>query len=54
MMAIAAVREVTMRFRGHTALHNVSATFEENVITGLLGRNGAGKTTMMQLLAGHL
>ncbi|MEJ7772795.1 MAG: ABC transporter ATP-binding protein [Geodermatophilaceae bacterium] len=53
-MAIAAVREVTMRFRGHTALHNVSATFEENVITGLLGRNGAGKTTMMQLLAGHL
>ena len=54
MMAIAAVREVTMRFRGHTALHNVSATFEENVITGLLGLNGAGKTTMMQLLAGHL
>lgn len=51
---VAALQDVTMRFRGHTALDNVSVAFADNVITGLLGRNGAGKTTMMQLLAGHL
>lgn len=35
-------------------MDTVSAGFAENVITGLLGRNGAGRITMMQLLAGHL
>jgi len=54
MRPAAAVHDVTMRFREHNALDGVSVDFEENVITGLLGRNGAGKTTMMQLLAGHL
>ena len=51
--AAAAVRDVTMRFRGHTALDGVSTVIERDSITGLLGRNGAGKTTLMQLLTGH-
>ncbi|TKJ30744.1 ABC transporter ATP-binding protein [Blastococcus sp. CCUG 61487] len=51
--AAAAVSDVTMRFRGHTALDRVSTTIEADGITGLLGRNGAGKTTLMQLLTGH-
>lgn len=51
--AVASMHGVTMRFRGHTALDNVSVGVKENTITGLLGRNGAGKTTLMQLLAGH-
>jgi ABC-2 type transport system ATP-binding protein len=42
-----------MRFRGHTALEDVTTTVQADTITGLLGRNGAGKTTMMQLLTGH-
>jgi ABC-2 type transport system ATP-binding protein len=49
----ASFEAVTMRFRGHTALTDVSATIQADTITGLLGRNGAGKTTMLQLLAGH-
>src|SRR5918998_6490919 len=49
----AVVRDVTMRFRGHTALDDVSTVIERDSITGLLGRNGAGKTTLMQLLTGH-
>jgi ABC-2 type transport system ATP-binding protein len=53
MTAVATVRNVTMRFREHTALDGVTATFEQDSITGLLGRNGAGKTTLMQLLTGH-
>src|SRR3954447_9539123 len=53
MTAAASLSEVTMRFRGHTALTEVSTTIQADTITGLLGRNGAGKTTMMQLLTGH-
>ncbi|SOE00000.1 ABC transporter ATP-binding protein [Blastococcus haudaquaticus] len=49
----ATVRDVTMRFREHTALDSVTTSFEKDAITGLLGRNGAGKTTLMQLLTGH-
>ena len=53
MTAVATLDDVTMRFRGHTALDSVSTAIEENAITGLLGRNGAGKTTLMQLMTGH-
>jgi ABC-2 type transport system ATP-binding protein len=53
MTAVAEVRDVTMRFREHTALDGVSTVLERDTITGLLGRNGAGKTTLMQLLTGH-
>ena len=49
----AVLREVTMRYREHTALSEVSTVIERDAITGLLGRNGAGKTTLMQLLTGH-
>jgi ABC-2 type transport system ATP-binding protein len=51
--AAVSVQGVTMRFREHTALDDVSTVFEKDAITGLLGRNGAGKTTLMQLVAGH-
>ena len=53
MTAVATLESVTMRFRGHTALSDVTTAIETDTITGLLGRNGAGKTTMMQLLTGH-
>jgi ABC-2 type transport system ATP-binding protein len=51
--AAATLEGVTMRFRDHTAVDDVSAVIEQDSITGLLGRNGAGKTTLMQLLTGH-
>ncbi|WP_369132192.1 ABC transporter ATP-binding protein [Modestobacter sp. I12A-02662] len=53
MSAAATLDRVTMRFRGTTALADVSAVLQADTITGLLGRNGAGKTTLMQLLTGH-
>ncbi len=53
MTAAATLDGVTMRFRGHTALTDVTAEIQADTITGLLGRNGAGKTTIMQLLTGH-
>ncbi|WP_029430158.1 ABC transporter ATP-binding protein [Blastococcus sp. URHD0036] len=48
-----ALEGVTMQFRGHTALTDVTTSFRAGTITGLLGRNGAGKTTLMQLVTGH-
>ncbi|MCO7222451.1 ABC transporter ATP-binding protein [Klenkia sp. PcliD-1-E] len=53
MSAAATLEDVTMRFRGQTAVDGITATVQEGCITGLLGRNGAGKTTLMQLLTGH-
>ena len=53
MTAAATAHDLTMRFRGHTALDGLTTSFEQDSITGLLGRNGAGKTTLMQLLTGH-
>lgn len=44
---------VTKKYRNFTALDDVSFTLEEPKIYGLLGRNGAGKTTFMDILAGH-
>ncbi|USR79764.1 ATP-binding cassette domain-containing protein [Arcanobacterium pinnipediorum] len=38
----------------HRALDSVSATFEAGTITGLLGRNGCGKSTLSMVLAGQL
>ncbi|MEV1128990.1 ABC transporter ATP-binding protein [Agromyces sp. NPDC049794] len=45
---------LTKRYGSFTAVDAVDLTLEENRIYGLLGRNGAGKTTVMQLLTGQL
>ena len=41
---------LTRRYRGATALDDVTVQVHANTITGLLGRNGAGKTTLMSLI----
>jgi ABC-2 type transport system ATP-binding protein len=41
------VAGLTRRYRGHLALDDVTVDVEGSSITGLLGRNGAGKSTFM-------
>ena len=41
-------------FGGLRAVHNVDFTIEEGEITGLIGPNGSGKTTILNLLTGFL
>lgn len=43
-------RGLTRRHRGTPALEDVSLQIRKDTITGLLGRNGAGKTTFMSLV----
>src|SRR5690625_2500339 len=48
------VEELTKRYDQTVALKDVSFTLADPKIYGLLGRNGAGKTTFMDILAGNI
>jgi ABC-2 type transport system ATP-binding protein len=54
MSKVVEVRQLTKSYRGVTAVNGVSFSLEADKIYGLLGRNGAGKTTIMQLITAQL
>jgi ABC-2 type transport system ATP-binding protein len=47
-----AVDQLTKRYRGATAVDDLSFTVPKGMITGFLGPNGAGKTTTLRVLLG--
>ncbi len=47
------VTGLTRRYPDQVALDDVHLTIGSQTITGLLGRNGAGKTTFLRILAGQ-
>jgi ABC-2 type transport system ATP-binding protein len=48
------VVNLTKRYAGHPALADVSFSVGRGQIVGLLGENGAGKSTTMRILSGFL
>lgn len=50
MTHVVEVSGLTKRYRETIAVDDVSFTIEKDTIYGLLGRNGAGKTTVMSIL----
>ncbi len=48
------LKGVTKRYGTTTALDNVSVKFGGGIVYGLLGANGAGKTTMMNLITNRI
>lgn len=49
-----ALKGISKQFGDTIALKDISLYFEENKIYGLLGRNGAGKSTMLNIIANRL
>jgi ABC-2 type transport system ATP-binding protein len=48
------IRNVSKSFDGIKAVDDVSVTIKENTVFGLIGTNGAGKSTVLRMLAGVL
>tara|TARA_X000001036_G_scaffold271998_1_gene252566 strand:- start:7667 stop:8410 length:744 start_codon:yes stop_codon:yes gene_type:complete len=51
-VSLLTIDQLTVKFGGHTALHDVSMSITEGKITGLIGPNGAGKTTLFNVVSG--
>ncbi len=51
-MSVINVNNVTKEFRENTVLSNVSLEIEKGTVTGLVGRNGSGKTVLMKCILG--
>jgi ABC-2 type transport system ATP-binding protein len=51
MTSTICVRNLSRRYRGQLALDGISLDVAPQTITGLLGRNGAGKSTFMRIIA---
>ena len=54
MAYVLQTRNLTKRFGGIVASHNVSLSIEQGARHALIGPNGAGKTTLINLLTGFL
>ncbi|WP_028775910.1 ABC transporter ATP-binding protein [Shimazuella kribbensis] len=54
MSNILEVKNVTKAYKDVTAVNEISFSIEENKIYGFLGRNGAGKTTIMNMITAQL
>jgi branched-chain amino acid transport system ATP-binding protein len=54
MSSILETERLTKSFGAVTAASNITVAFEEDTIVGLIGGNGAGKTTFLNLVTGYL
>ena len=48
------IRHVTKKFKGETALSDVTLTMEKGKAYGISGNNGSGKTVLMKCVCGFL
>ena len=53
-MPLVTLRNLSLQFRGPPLLDDVTCHIEAGQRVGLLGRNGAGKTSLMRVLAGAI
>ena len=48
------IKGISKSFEGHKAVDDVSVMIKENTVFGLIGTNGAGKSTIMNIICGVL
>lgn len=53
-MSLLALANVTKRFGGLTAVNDLTFSIDEGETVGLLGPNGSGKTTALNMISGYL
>ncbi|MBS4192667.1 ABC transporter ATP-binding protein [Bacillus sp. FJAT-49705] len=53
-MKVIECTDLAKSYFGKKVLNNLSFSIEENKITGLIGRNGVGKTTLLKIIAGFI
>ena len=46
------IQGLTMSYGNHTILKNISLEFDEGKVYGIVGKNGAGKTSLFRCIAG--
>jgi ABC-type branched-chain amino acid transport systems, ATPase component len=51
--SIIEVQHITKRFKGLTAVNDVSFEVKKGAITGMIGPNGAGKSTTFNMICGY-
>ena len=51
-MKVIECKDLTKTYLRRNVLNKLSFTIKENTITGLVGRNGAGKTTILKIISG--
>jgi zinc/manganese transport system ATP-binding protein len=48
------LRNLTVAYRGHPAVHHLSGEFAPGSLTAIVGPNGAGKTTLLAAIMGRV
>ncbi|MCE2914955.1 MAG: metal ABC transporter ATP-binding protein [Rubrivivax sp.] len=48
------LRDVTVAYRGHPAVHHLSGTFLAGTLTAVVGPNGAGKSSLLGAMGGTI
>ena len=46
------IQDLTMNYGNHTILKNINIEFDEGKVYGIVGKNGAGKTSLFRCIAG--
>ncbi len=52
MPAAVTLRDLTVSYRGHPAVHHLSGAFMPGVLTAVVGPNGAGKSSLLGAMGG--
>lgn len=53
-MTMIEFKNVTKSYGSHTVLNHMNFTIKKGTLTGVIGRNGVGKTTLMKIIAGYI